>query len=97
VKVDERSAALPGRLALVAYHPEAFGCESVRLEVSELLDGELDAHESARIGLHVASCRACARFAAELALVVCALRQLPEAARRALGARAHAQAFTASR
>lgn len=80
---------------MVAYHPEAFGCEAVRSELSELLDGELDAHESARVGLHVASCAPCARFAAELALVVCALRGLPEAARRALAARR--QAFAASR
>lgn len=67
---------------VIAYHPEAFRCDTMRSGVSELLDGELDGHARARLGLHLAACPPCARFAVELAAVVHGLHRLRRAARR---------------
>jgi anti-sigma factor RsiW len=51
-------------------------CDEVQARLSELLDGELDAPDAARVALHLAGCPACARLAAELAATVRALRRL---------------------
>ena len=61
------------------------GCDAAREKLSELIDGELDDTEAARVRLHLAACGACARLAAELVATVRALhaiRRESPAARR---------------
>lgn len=56
---------------------EAPRCEDVADRLSEYLDGELEEMARARVALHLAICRGCARFTAELAATVEALHHLP--------------------
>ena len=51
-------------------------CEQVADLLSEYIDGELDASSAARVTIHLVTCIACARFAAELAATVDALHWL---------------------
>ncbi len=51
-------------------------CEEIAALLSELLDGELDGARAERAGIHLATCRDCARLAAELAATVQALHGL---------------------
>jgi anti-sigma factor RsiW len=51
-------------------------CEQVADHLSEFLDGELASQPAACVRLHLATCCGCARFAAELAATIEALRAL---------------------
>ncbi|MBS1110705.1 MAG: putative zinc-finger, partial [Anaeromyxobacteraceae bacterium] len=51
-------------------------CQRIADMLSEFLDGELAASERREVTLHLESCPACTRFAAELAATIGALHGL---------------------
>jgi hypothetical protein len=52
-------------------------CESLRILISERLDGRLDQVEEARVESHIQSCSACAEWEADLRAAESAARDLP--------------------
>jgi anti-sigma factor RsiW len=56
--------------------PEPRSCDEVAARLSDYLDGELEAAQASAVAAHLSWCEECARFAAELALTVTALRHL---------------------
>jgi anti-sigma factor RsiW len=64
-----------------ACHPLPMSCAWVAEHLSEYLDGELEGALAERVRRHLGACTGCARFAAELAATILALRRLSDRAR----------------
>lgn len=59
---------------MVAPSPRETGCGRVTGQLSDFLDGELDAAAASGVAIHLTVCAECARFAAELSATVDAIR-----------------------